>query len=261
MFWRTNSPLDADDEEWQLECWAWLLRHFGGAEALRKRPLFLPTDAFFSRPDQNGPLAAVHYFKQVAKYLAVDPARFDLVAQEHSINPVFGPLQVLQGAPQDPAGTFSMSRGGGMKITYDPAIVHRPMKLIATFAHEICHPLLLSVPEEPPGGAEMEEFATDLAVTFFGFGVFNSNTAASFNQYRDTATGTQGWSFERQGYLSPAERAFALALFMQMRGQESRVAAGHLESGPLAYFQKATKYLSRMPSIASDLLAARGGDP
>ena len=257
MFWRTSSPLDADDEEWQLECWAWLLRHFGGVDALRKRSLILPTSAFFSRPDGNGHAIAAHYFAQVARYFEVDPTRFDLVAQDHSIDPVFGPLQVLKGAPQDPAGTFSMSPSGTMKITYNPAIVQKPMKLIATFAHEICHPLLLFLPEEPPGGAEMEEFATDLAVTFFGFGIFNSNTAASFNQYRDTATGTQGWSFERQGYLSPAERAFALALFMQLRGQEAREAAEHLESGPLAYFQKAAKYLARTPSVASDLLASR----
>ncbi|TKB24058.1 MAG: hypothetical protein E5W69_08365, partial [Mesorhizobium sp.] len=151
----------------------------------------------------------------MAAYFDIDAARFNLVPQEDSIDPVFGPLQVLQNAPREPAGTFSVSLGGAMTITYNPAIVPKPMKLITTFAHEICHPLLLSVSEEPPGGSEMEEFATDLAATFFGFGIFNSNTAASFTQYRDTATGTQGWSFERQGYLSPAERAFALALFIQ----------------------------------------------
>lgn len=255
MFWRTSSPLDADDEEWQLECWGWLLRHFGGADALCKRSLILPTRAFFTPSQEQGHAAALHYFTQVAKYFEVDAAQFSLEAQEHSIDPVFGPLQVLQDAPREPAGTFSRSQGGAMTITYNPAIVPKPMKLIATLAHEICHPLPLSVSEEPPGGAEMEEFATDLAVTFFGFGIFNSNTAASFTQYRDTATGTQGWSFERQGYLSPAERAFALALFIQARGQGTQEAGEYLESGPLAYFRKAAKYLSQTPSISSNLLA------
>ncbi|MER8909936.1 hypothetical protein NKH99_20050 [Mesorhizobium sp. M0854] len=256
MFWRTSSPLDADDEEWQLDCWGWLLRHFGGAAALRKRSLILPTRAFFTPSEEQGHAAASHYFGQVAAYFGIDAARFNLVPQEDSIDPVLGPLQVLQDAPREPAGTFSVSRGGAMTITYNPAIVPKPMKLIATFAHEICHPLLFSVPEEPPGGTEMEEFATDLAVTFFGFGIFNSNTAASFTQYRDTATGTQGWSFERQGYLSPAERAFAPALFIQARGQGIQDAREYLDSGPLAYFRKATKYLAQTPSISSDLLAA-----
>lgn len=258
MFWSKKSPLDADDEAWQLACWRWLLDHIGGAAVLRARPLILPTEAFFARPRAAGHAAAVAWFEQVAAHFGLDPARFVLEAKDEGIDPVLGPMQVVVDAPGGPAGTFSMGGSGAMTISHDARLVAQPMKLIATLAHEICHPLLLSIPEEPPGGAEMEEFATDLAATFFGFGIFNANTAAMFRQYSDSSTGTQGWSIERQGYLAPAERAFALALFVHGRHEETRAAREHLERGALAYFDKAARYLAARPGIVAELIAEPG---
>lgn len=253
MFWRTRSPLEVDDEEWQLECWHWLLQNFGGLTALRERQLVLPTYAFFEPAPKAGHAAAVHYFRQTCAYFDVDPDGFLLEPQAEEIDPVLGPMQIVAGIDQGPAGTFSVGDGNRLLITYSPKLTGKPMQLIATFAHEICHPLLLETAEPPPGGDDMEEFATDLAMTFFGFGVFNANTAATFRQFSDAGTGTQGWSFERQGYLSPAERAFALALFMQLRGESANMAESHLEAGAAAYFRKSAKYLASRPSIASEL--------
>jgi len=255
MFWRAKSPLESDDEEWQLATWGWLLRHFGGVARMRERRLILPTRDFFTPPKAEGHAAALAWFAQTAAWFDVDPAQFELVAQRASINPVIGPAQIVMNAPSDPLGTFSFGQEGVMSVSYNPALVAKPFELVATFAHEICHPLLLSIPEEPPAGPEMEEFATDLAVTFFGFGVFSSNTASMFRQYRDDATGMQGWSMEGQGYLSPAERAFALALFVHDRPDDKRIAREHLEIGPRAYFDKAAKYLSANPAILANLVA------
>lgn len=258
MFWSVTSPLEADDEEWQLACWRWLLENFGGAATARARPLILPTGAFFRHPKAEGHAAALDWFAQVAGHFGIDANDFDLVAQDEAVDPVVGPMQVVVNAPASPAGTFSMAESGRLTISYDRRLLAQPMQLIATLAHELSHPLLLSVPEEPPGGAEMEEFATDLAVTFFGFGIFNSNTAAMFRQFSDAGTGTQGWSMDRQGYLSPAERAFALALFVHGRAEDERQARDHLEPGPLAYFKKAAKYLAAHPHIVLDLTDGSG---
>ena len=63
--------------------------------------------------------------------------------------------------------------------------------LITTLAHEICHPILLNIPTEPPGGGDMEEFATDLAMIFFGFGIFGGNSSFQFRQFNN---------FETQGF-------------------------------------------------------------
>lgn len=247
-FWRTRSPLEPDDEEWLLACWHWLSEKFPGAGLRSDRELVLPTGAFFSVATGDGHDAALHYFRQVASYLGVDPGQFELVAQEASVDAILGPMQIVENAPGGPAGTFSVD-GERMIITYEPSLVNHPTELIATFAHELCHPLLFSIGEGPPGGEDMEEFATDLAVTNFGFGIFNCNTASQFRQYSDAATGTQGWSFKRQGYLSPAERAFALALFVIHDPAWQALARSHLDSGPAAYFRKALRYLKANPGV------------
>ncbi|MDN2581770.1 hypothetical protein [Aquibium sp. ELW1220] len=257
MFWRPRSPLDADDEAWILDCWNWLSASFPAPSDAGPRPLVLPTRDFFTPARGDDRTVAGACFGQVARLFGLDPAAFDLVEQDASIDPVLGPLQVVQNAPAAPAGTFTTGQGGRLIVSYDPALVARPIHLIATFAHEICHPLLLSIDEAPPGGEEMEEFATDLAVTFFGFGVFNCNSASSFRGYRDAATGTEGWSFERLGYLSPAERAFALALFVHRRPQDAADLRTHLEPGCLAYFRKAEKYLADNPAVTAGLSASR----
>jgi len=258
MFWRAKSPLKADDEDWQFACWAWFLRHFGGADAMRARPLILPTGAFFTRPKATGHAAAQDIFDQTARHFGLDPAEFRLVPQAKGIDPNLGPHQFVANAPSGPAGTFSVTRGGTLKITYRPELVAEPMQLVATFAHEICHPLLLAIETPPPGGEDMEEFATDLAVSFFGFGIFNANTAAIFRQFSDAGTGSQRWTMERQGYLSPAERAFALARFVSGRADDERDARLFLDQGPLAYFSKAVKYLAANPGIASRPIADDG---
>jgi hypothetical protein len=252
MFWRSKSPIDRDDKEWQLECWRWLLKHHGGVGTLSQRMLVIPTQEYIRWPHLTGQLLAENVFGQVAKYAGVNPSDFEIVAQAESIDPVLAPLQVVVNAPVDAAGTFSL-QGNRMQVTYNPALLKSPMKLVATFAHEISHPLLLSVPGDPPGGMEMEEFATDLAVIFFGFGVISVNTTSNFVGFRDDATGTQGWQFDGLGYLSLAERTFALAVFLALAGRDAAQVLPFLESGPAAYFKKALKYVSASPSMIASL--------
>lgn len=36
--------IDADEFDWLMACYAWLLEEFGGVERLRRTPLVLPTD-------------------------------------------------------------------------------------------------------------------------------------------------------------------------------------------------------------------------
>ncbi|QDZ00146.1 hypothetical protein FQ775_06985 [Nitratireductor mangrovi] len=162
-FWRTRSLLEPDDEEWLLACWHWLSEKFPGTGLQSDRELVLPTAAFFSVATGDGHEAALHYSTQVASHLGVDPGQFELVAQEASVDAILGPMQVVENAPGGPAGTFSVD-GERMVITYEPSLVNHPMELIAAFAHELCHPLLFSIGEGPPGGEDMEEFATDLAL-------------------------------------------------------------------------------------------------
>ena len=130
-----------------------------------------------------------------------------------------------------------------------PASLSRPIELIATFAHELCHPLLLSIPEPPPGGAECEEFATDLATTFFGFGLFGANSAFEFKQHSDIGAGSQGWSTRRLGYLTEAEWGFSLAIFLHNNEDNLQLAMNHLKPSLASYLKKSLKYFHANPQL------------
>ncbi len=254
MFWGARSPIDRDDEEWQLECWRWLANSFAGWGPLSERRLVLPNSEFFPATDHEGHARAQRIFKSVADCFGVPPEQFVLSPQDEAIDPRVGNLMVVQNAPLSPAGTFQVGDDGHLHVTYDPAAVDRPGELIATLAHEICHPLLLSIPEPPPGGEACEEFATDLAVTFFGFGIFGENSAFQFEQFSDIGSGTQGWAARRQGYLTEAEWAFSLAVFLLVTGEPEKVALDYLKPGPAAYLNKSLKYLRANEGILDGIL-------
>lgn len=253
MFWkRARSPIDEETEDWLIDCWGWLLANLDGLEQLRNFPLVLPTPEFFPPSEAVGQERADHVFRCVAALSGTQDWPFVLIAQEEGFNPVLGPMTVVQNVEPEPLGTFSIGPGEPMRITYDPALLDRPMNLIATFIHEIAHALLLGVGKEVPGGQEFEEWATDLTTVFLGFGIFGANCAVEFEQFHDVGGGAQGWSLRRSGYLSETEWTFALALFLSSRGETFEAASRWLKPGPRTLLKKALKYLEQNP----DRLAA-----
>ncbi len=254
MFWRAKPTIDEDDEAWQLECWQWLLENFGGLPALCGRPTLIPSQSDFPPSGRTGMDHASFVFGQVAARFPVDPEQFDLVMQQEAVSPQLGPLAHVVGAPQQPLGTWSVSAETRHRVSFEPALLDDLAGLIATFAHEICHPLLLTIAEPPPGGEENEEFATDLATVFFGFGLFGGNQAFVFQQFTDSATGTQGWSAKRSGYLTQNEWGFALAVRAMLTGEDTGAVEKYAVDGLKANFDKNFRYLSRNPEILQPLL-------
>ena len=76
MFWRIKSPLNADDEQWQIECWRWLLKSFDGIDIFRQAKLILPTSEFFPPTDFVGYDKAEFIFDLVAKHIGVPADQF-----------------------------------------------------------------------------------------------------------------------------------------------------------------------------------------
>ena len=255
MFWKPKSPISQDDEEWQMACWKWLLDHFGGPERRAGPVLVMPSSEFFPATEKTGHERAEHLFRCVAGHMNIDPNGFVLAAQDTAIDPVVGPLAVIADAPASPAGTFQADETGRLTITYDPALLEQPVHIIATFAHELSHPLLMSLPDEPPGGEECEEFATDLATTFFGFGLFGANSAFEFSQFSDVGGGSQGWSFRRTGYLTEAEWGFSLAVYLHLTRQPIEAAIEFLKPSPAGYLKKSMRYLDENEHVLSRLLS------
>jgi len=192
-------------------------------------------------------------FQTLCGMMAVNPADYDLQPQQDAIDPKLGGLAYVANAPLDPAGTYRR-RDNRHLFTYGPGTVQDLERLITVLAHEICHSVLFTFPTAPPGGDEAEEFATDLAVVFFGLGVLGGNQSFQFTQMRDDAQGTQGWSTRRIGYLTQNEWGFALAVRAALTGEDVAPIKDYASMGLYANFQKNARYLKKRPDRLAFLL-------
>ncbi len=247
MVWpfdRVKTFLLPDDEDWHLAVWGWLLARFG-EERLKAAPLVTATRGYFPPSDAAGHARAEHVFACVKTLAGMAEWPSELVAQAQRPGQRVSELGYVKIDKGDmPLGTFSRS-GNKALITYDPASIDNPAMLVGTLAHELAHYLLHSTPDLPPGQETMEEFATDLATVYLGFGLFGANQAFNFSQFRDVYS--QGWQTRGAGYLRERDWALALAIFCALRGD----AVATLEPWLKPYLYKdckaAARYLSKQP--------------
>lgn len=246
---RSRSPLTSDDEEWQLETWAWLLKELGGLDDLRAMPLVTPTPAYFQATDATGHARATHVFETVKTLMGLEEWQCRLAPQHERPDVKVSDVAYLTVVPgtESPLGTFGAD-GNEILITYDPGLVADPVGLVATLAHELSH-YLLSMKGEPPGGWDNHEFCTDLAVVYSGFGLFGAATAFRY------FTGTQSWGYQRAGYLSQTEWTFALAVFFALRDQQIDDAKFWLPSHLMNGVRRASRYLAENPGKLAPLRA------
>ena len=155
---------------------------------------------------------------------------------------------VVLEAHNAPNGTFRIEPDGEVVITYAPDLIDDPVILTATLSHELAHYLLSS--EADLVEDETHELMTDLAVAYFGMGVFGANAAFSFEQHGDAFS--QGWRARGAGYLSPRSWAFALAVLSELRGNDGGMGA-HLKPDIEALRRQAIKYLRKSPALLAPL--------
>lgn len=256
--WGQKRFLDSELEDWHIECWAWLLRHFGGVAAVRDAPLVLPTGAFFPRVDGDEHDKALAVFARIKDLLGMSDWPCTLV-QRYRVNVPLGGLAMLQPEGERMiAGTFE-SDGKDVVITYDPDLVARPLNFITTITHELAHYLLHSIDELPPGADEepiAEELATELAVAFFGFGVIAANAAFDFEQFQEP--GRIGWRGGPSGYFSEDGWSFALAVFLSLRDETPDIVRQYLKPHLTKKLDKAWRRLSDAPELTQRLRATPG---
>lgn len=240
MLWSSGKFLDADVEDWHVDCWNWLLRCAGGLEQFKKSSLALPIKEHFAATDLEGHAKAQHIFDIVRQYCGMTDWPVKLVAQHETAGRVatFGVVQ----NPDGVAGTYSQN-GDVVEISYDPADIDNPVNLIATFAHELGHYLNGSFQEAPPGGWDLVEPATDVTAAFFGFGVFGANSAFHFTQTQDFES--QGWDTAKRGYLTEAEWTFSIAIYCALADQSVEIAMPHIKKHLAKQLHKAAKYIEK----------------
>jgi hypothetical protein len=251
FFRRSSTFLDSEAEQWHLESWAWFLGHFGGQADLELSPLVLPTGSFFPPSETKGHARALHILDCVKRHARMTgwPCRLEAQAERPELR--VGELATLKlDHSQFPAGTFALA-GNEVVVTYDPASVNDPLVLIATLAHELANYKLANVAEEPPGGEDGHEPATDLLAVYLGFGIFGANSAFNFRQHQGVMS--QGWSYSRLGYLSEREWVFALAVFLTLKRLPAQQTHRYLKDHLIGDLGKAVRYLEKKPELLAGL--------
>ncbi|ODB99325.1 hypothetical protein A3197_14440 [Candidatus Thiodiazotropha endoloripes] len=245
---RKKPLLTEQDTRFQIECYRWLLTHFGGNDFYKEAQLVLPTSDYFPSIVDSNESAAQTTLKQVMKYAGLENWPVTLQVQEEDPNLRVAPTLTVQNVEQSPLGTFSVNENNQATITYNPKLTDDPTQMVATFAHELSHYLTGTAPEPPPGGWENWEFATDIGATFLGFGIFQANAAFNFRQH--ASVDAVGWQTSGGGYLTEAEHSYALAIFLRLKGLEPEIAFPHCDVNVKGYIKRALDELDRSNAIA-----------
>lgn len=250
-------PLAAEEWEWQLAGFRWLLEEFEGLDKHRAGILATPDGACFPDSKQTGDARAAELLAQIMTIadiadwpvrLVLDDGEPELraVSQMHALTPETGWAM----------GTFQMVEDGAggwlAEIVASRQQISNEAALVATLAHEVVHYLLSSTERLVPGGEDCHELLTDLAAVFFGFGIFLGN-AARFSHHTQGELGTQygGWFVAgSQGYLCERALMTALAISETLAGRDPMAAAPYLKPHLAHDLTQATRYIAKRDIFA-----------
>lgn len=250
-------PLAAEEWEWQLAGFRWLLEEFEGLDKHRAGILATPDGACFPDSKQTGDARAAELLAQIMTIadiadwpvrLVLDDGEPELraVSQMHALTPETGWAM----------GTFQMVEDGAggwlAEIVASRQQIGNEAALVATLAHEVAHYLLSSTERPVPGGEDCHELLTDLAAVFFGFGIFLGN-AARFSHHTQGELGTQygGWFVAgSQGYLCERALMTALAISETLAGRDPMAAAPYLKPHLAHDLTQATRYIVKRDIFA-----------
>ncbi len=237
-WFETESPLTAEQRRWIEKRFTWLRTEFG--EERLRGIVVTPTDEFF--PDLYAPTTegAATLLDRLCGYMGVERARINLQLytspSADDVAAAFNPMlqrEFALGAFQEECGRIVM--------WLERSRLSEPHSVVSTLAHELGHVHLLADGRCDPNTPDHEPL-TDLLAVYFGLGVFVANNAIREVNWR--SGNMAGWSMARQGYLSIAEYAYALALYAHARGENQPRWARFLRPDVRALFKTESKHLA-----------------
>ena len=239
QLFRPKPPVDQDEFDWLVACFAWLRIVLDDADI---RPeLVLP-----SHPAIQSAKTARELFDAVRTLVGMQDWDCELQKVEARVD--LPNLELIEGCGA--TGTFSIENSQAV-IRYRSDMLKRPEALAATFAHELSHYLLMNA-GDPPGGPELMEHSTDCAAIYLGFGVLLSNSARETEHSVDV--GGMGWRSWTTGYLSEPARVTATALFAALHGHSLTGAETALKPHLRKDLRKAAKAIAnRYPDVPGTL--------
>jgi tetratricopeptide (TPR) repeat protein len=237
-WFESESPLTAEQRRWIEERFTWLRKEFG--EERLRGVVVTPTEQFF--PDRYAPTAegAATLLDRLCSYMGVERARIDLELytspSADDVATAFNPMLRREYA----LGAFQEERGR-IVMWLERSRLCEPHSVVSTLAHELGHVHLLADGRCDPNTPDHEPL-TDLLAVYFGLGVFVANNAIREVNWR--SGNWEGWSMARQGYLSIAEYAYALALYARSRGEHRPRWAKFLRPDVRGLFKTESKHLA-----------------
>jgi hypothetical protein len=250
--------VDSDTAQWHVDNFTWLVATFGGNGAFADSVLVLPKPGFFPADGQEGHAKALHILERVKHYCGMDDWPVELVPDHNPVADRSSTISVA--APvhgKHALGTFSVA-GNAVQISYVPALLARPDRLIATLAHELAHYLLATASTSPPCEDDEHEFLTDLTAAYLGFGVFMANSVFEFEAIQDGPM--QGWRYGRSGYLPEQDLVFATALFIAVKELDPHPAYQCLKPHLAKLLKRALRDLTADRRYVEQIRASIPGD-
>jgi hypothetical protein len=251
-------PVSEEERLWVDQGFQRLERMLGRNRMLNG-PAILPTPAFFPDRYDETEAALDSMFRRICDYMKVDRTGISLEILPDNTDELRKLLPQWRASEKGAAGVYvppsandeelEARQADDCKIAADETMVcvhasqlKDPLALVATIAHELGHVILLGGGLMKPDVPDMEPM-TDLLTVFLGFGIFRANSAFQFKQYQDDRR--QGWSVQRQGYLSEEIYGYALARYAEERKEEKPEWVSFLSTNIRAYYKRSRSWLIR----------------
>lgn len=235
MFFIPKSPIGIEARKWIHYNYEWFIGSFG-EDYFKSVKLVLPTPEFFPFRFDGTLESAQLTINTLCSRFNIDKNKIYLEGYKEDIenteNALRDVLPNSEGNHSGAAGYYSQAAKGLYKIAIKKSNLNNPISIIATIAHELCHVLLLGENRISAEDKDMEPL-TDLLTVFLGLGIFTANTAVQFNQWQDGQK--QGWSIQRQGYLTQEAFGYALAAWSQLKNDLPPIWQKYLSTDIKAY--------------------------
>ena len=239
---KKKSIIPQEHIDFQFETYQWFIQNSGPDYFFAHTQLILPTRDFFPTVVNSAEAMATQTMQTIKEQIGIVAWPSRLILQPEEIEPNINHNAIVQGIPQDPAGTFSITNGVAL-ISYSSKITKDPVNLVATFAHELSHYLTYTYEQAPPDGWENWEYATDITATIIGYGIFMANTAFNFK------TNSCGWQTSRFGYLSEYEHVYSLAIFLALKDYSPKDVKPYLKQYLYKSLKRAFKEVKASPQL------------
>ena len=235
-------PLPEEQRKWVDRGFERLTKLLGRQRMLDAK-LILPDDEYFPDPYDGSKSGVVAMAERVATYMGVPRETFVVEIFAEGEDAWREALPVGRPESHDAAGLYLHKLEEERRVIGVHAKgLKDPLALAATLAHELAHAILLGGKLLDPNAVDMEPM-TDLCTVFLGMGFFTASSAFQFKQW--TSNRTQGWSWERKGYLSEELWAYALARFAFERGERKPDWAKQLPTNIRGYFTRSAAWLEK----------------